>query len=212
MITIRIANNVLCWLHIFTFWSYFVIFNSFPPSMRRWTGSALVHYKYLNQCRFIVMWTFRYKLQWNRIKIYNFYALKCIWNVCEIGAILSRGRWGVDFVMTCIPAMSCCEHSPTSIPLKLPRLTVPSVNYWCIARTNFAPRVSQISNAAVRVLDKSLNRYNNSKRWCFFNVLLRHLCSTICLHAVYHFQCCCQGWQNQYVWSVNLTYSYCTDL
>ena len=77
--------------------------------MRQWIRSALVQIiwlvahsvpsRYLNQCCVIVDWALRNKLQWN----YNQNTKLVIHenaseNVCEMTAILSRGRWVNRFI------------------------------------------------------------------------------------------------------------------
>ena len=90
-----------------TFWSIHQCINSSPPSatyMHQWTGWALVQVMachlfgdthYLNQCRVIVNWTLRNKLQWNfNQNTKPFIHENASENVvCEMAAILSRGRW-----------------------------------------------------------------------------------------------------------------------
>ena len=81
--------------------------NSSPPSaqyMRRWTGSTLVQVMSwsqettspcLNQCLFIDNWTIRNKCHWQLNRNSNMFTQENAFEniVCEIAAILSRGRW-----------------------------------------------------------------------------------------------------------------------
>ena len=62
----------------------------------QWTGSAyLAPSHYLNQCQAIVNWTPRNKLQWNFFQDTKFFIHENASenNVCEMVAILFRGRW-----------------------------------------------------------------------------------------------------------------------
>ena len=62
---------------------------------RQWLVAYLAQSRYINQCWIIINWTLRNKLKWNfnqnkKIFIHE-NASENI--VCEIAAILSRGRW-----------------------------------------------------------------------------------------------------------------------
>ena len=70
----------------------------------QWIGQPLVQIMasclfgashYLNQCWFIVKWTLRNKLQWNYNQNTKLFINKSASEdfVCEMAAILSRGRW-----------------------------------------------------------------------------------------------------------------------
>ena len=116
--------------------------NSSSPSaayMQQWIWSALVQIMasrhsalshYLNQCLVIVNWTLRHKLQWNLNRNTNIFIYEIFFEiaVCEIAAILSRGRW----VNSVWPndaicqyeswsqsgqLMVCCDSKPISEPV-----------------------------------------------------------------------------------------------
>ena len=72
--------------------------------MRQWIGSALVQIMacrliganhYLNQCWEIVNWTLKNKIHWNLNSNTNIFIHENAFEniVCEIAAILSKGRW-----------------------------------------------------------------------------------------------------------------------
>ena len=96
-----------------------------PPSdayMRQWIGSASVQIMacaysapshYLNQCWYIVNWTLGNTLQWNLNQNTNFSFHKSAFEniVCEMAAILFRGRWiKCPFVTSVSRIMMPCRY------------------------------------------------------------------------------------------------------
>ena len=97
--------------------------------MRQWIGSALVQimacllwapFHYLNQHLVIVNWTLRNKLQWN----FNQNTKFCINAnaseniVCEMVAILCRGRWVIMFrILTTKLDRRCNEIELEHLPI-----------------------------------------------------------------------------------------------
>ena len=62
---------------------------------RKWLGAEQATSHYLNQCWLIVNWTLGNKLQWNSDKNTKLFIHENAFEniVCEMAAILSRGRW-----------------------------------------------------------------------------------------------------------------------
>ena len=99
---------VICMTHMW----YRTIIPSLPGAayMRRWTGSALVQERacrllrssdYLNQCWLIVNWTLRNRLQLDSNQNDKFFIHDNSFgnDICEMAAILSRGRWVKAYLM-----------------------------------------------------------------------------------------------------------------
>ena len=62
---------------------------------RQWLVACSAPSHYLNQCWLIVNWTLRNKLQWNLNQNTKLFIYENAFEnaVCEMAAILSRGRW-----------------------------------------------------------------------------------------------------------------------
>ena len=69
---------------------------------RYWLIAYSAPSHYLNQCLVIVIWTLRNKPQWNFNQNLHFFIHKNVFEnvVCEMAAILSRGRWDESFIDT----------------------------------------------------------------------------------------------------------------
>ena len=135
---------------------------------------------YLNQCWVIVNWTLRNKLQWNLSRNTKVFidknAFKIV--VCEMAAILSRGRWVNSLVTTecvfhfkCISiviVVRCMAKDPNDDNLEFSCLCL---CHWPVTYSmmlsDWTRRCEQSCHVVVMVSERSENKFLDPCHWIY---------------------------------------------